>query len=71
MRELETDGVVAALQRTPAFVELAIVELEGYLSFRCKPVGSLLCGATQKPIGGCIDLLAPSFCFVTFLQASR
>ena len=35
MRELESDGRAAALQRTPAFVELAAVELEGYLSFRC------------------------------------
>ena len=34
MRELESDGRAAALQRTPAFVELAAVELEGYLSFR-------------------------------------
>ena len=37
MRELETDGRAAALQRTPAFVELAAVELEGYLSFRLQP----------------------------------
>ncbi len=35
VRELESDGRAAALQRTPAFVELAAVELEGYLSFRC------------------------------------
>ena len=35
VRELETDGRAAALQRSPAFVELAAVEMEGYLSFRC------------------------------------
>ena len=35
VQELESDGRAAALQRTPAFVELAAVELEGYLSFRC------------------------------------